>query len=68
MVWNNLKSLFDPSRMLTYALFGEVILLILILFACLLQHIGQQQAATEVTLQVLMALRYDLQRLPLATH
>lgn len=47
--------LFDRSWMVTYALFGEV-LLILILFKCLLQYIRQQLAATEVTLEVLMAL------------
>lgn len=47
--------LFDRSWIFTYALFGKV-LLIIILFKCLLQYIRQQLEATEVTLEVLMAL------------
>ena len=37
-VWHNIKRLFDPSWMLAYALIGRVVLLIVILFKCLLQH------------------------------
>ena len=40
--------------MLTYELIGRVVLLIIIFFKCLLQ----QQTATKVTLQVLIALRH----------
>lgn len=49
-VWHNIKSLFDPSWMVTYAL----------IFKCLLQHIRPQQRATEGPLQVSMALRHPL--------
>lgn len=52
----NKRSLFDPSWMMTDALIVRVVLLILILSKCLLQHIQQQWKATEVTLWVLMAL------------
>lgn len=63
-VWYNIKGLFYASWMFTYTLIGEVVLLILILIKCLLQHIQhfqKQQAATVTTLQVLMSLRYPSQ-------
>lgn len=42
--------------MLTYALTGRVVSLILILLKCLLQRIQQQQAATEAAPRVVMTL------------
>ena len=50
--------------MLTYALIGGVVLLILILLRCLLQQIQYQWVATKATLQVLMALRHPSCSLP----
>lgn len=63
--WHNIKRLFYPSWMLTYALIIRVVVLILI---CLLQHIRQQQAATEATLQELMALRHSSGSPPQVMH
>lgn len=40
-VWYNIKRLFDPSWVLTYALISRVTLSILILFKCFLQHIQE---------------------------
>lgn len=48
----------DPSWMLTKAIIDMVVLLIFIIFAHFLQHIQEQQAATEATLEVLVTLRY----------
>lgn len=44
--------------MLTYALIVRLVLVILTLLKCVLQHIQQQQAVTEATLHMLMPLRH----------
>ena len=54
-VWDNFKRLFEPSWIATYTMAG-IVILIIILFKCLTQHISSQHSINEVTLQVLMAL------------
>ena len=56
-VWDNIKRLFDPSWMATYDMMGGIVILIIILFKCLLQHISRQCSINKVMLQVLMALK-----------
>lgn len=56
-IWDNIKRLFDPSWITTYAMMGGIVLLIIILFKYLEQHISKRHSINKVTLQVLMALK-----------
>ena len=56
-VWDNIKRLFDPSWVANYAVMGGIVILIIILFKCLAQHISRQHSIIKATLQVLMALK-----------
>ena len=56
-VWDNIKRLFDPLWIATYAMMGGIVILIIILFKCLTQHISRQHSINKATLQVLMALK-----------
>lgn len=56
-VGNNIKRLFDPSSTATYAMMGGIVILIIILLKCFVQHISRQCSINKVTLQVLMALK-----------
>lgn len=40
-VWDNIKRLFDHSWIASYAIVGEMLTLIIILFKCLTQHISK---------------------------
>lgn len=40
-VWDNIKRLFDPLWITTYATMGGLVILIIILFKCLTQHISR---------------------------
>ena len=55
-VWDNIKRLFDPLWIATYAMMGGTVILIITLLKCLVQHISRQSSINKVTLQVLMAL------------
>ena len=55
-VWDNIKRLFDPLWIATYAMMGGIVILIIILFKCLTQHTSRQHSINKATLQVLMAL------------
>ena len=55
-VWHNIEGLLDHSWMVTYALTGGVVWLILNVFKCLMQQIQHQQTITKVTLLVLTVL------------
>ena len=37
-VWDNIKRLFDPLLIATYAMMGGIVILIIILFKCLIMH------------------------------
>jgi hypothetical protein len=56
-VWDNIKRLFDPLWIATYAMMGGTVILIIILFKCLTQHTSRQHSINKATLQVLMALK-----------
>lgn len=56
-IWDNIKRLFDPSWITTYAMMGGIALLIIILFKYLEKHISKWHSINKVTLQVLMPLK-----------
>ena len=41
---DNIKRLFDPLLIATYAMMGGIVILIIILFKCLTQHISRQHS------------------------
>lgn len=57
-VWENFKRLLDISWIMTYAINGDIVLLLIILLKCFLQHVVWQRSINKSTLQVLMALKH----------
>jgi len=56
-VLDNIKRLIDPLCIATYTMMGRIVILIIILFKCLTQHISKEYSINNMTLQELMALK-----------